>query len=384
MFEVSKEGYRIGFEENIFVLNSYRENNYPTSYVGGEHLRNFDETKTESLKMVNIGNPTLLFQRFVSNNIMHSFHDTWLPLLMTIADTPELRDLGENKARFLIGFDLTGPFHEQIYKWLGKYYQIHDFAASLEQSDARFQNLTHVCFENGVFGLSTSAQWYQYGYKRPEGPVQDLDKDFAGKNVKSAVDLIKTNLNLTEESKKKFVSIVSRKSTRLILNEYELKKGIEEAFPQYEVKFIGEESMTLTEMIETIHESAVMIGMHGALMILSMFLPPGAKLIEMYFFGVDPDNYTPYKTLAGLTGMNITYRSWSNPHEEAPYNYPPNPDRNRHFGGLNHLPASYQNGVMSTKRVPKHLCCYFPMWTYRLFQDTRVNVTEILNIMKEE
>ncbi len=379
---MSKEGYRDGFEGRVFVLNSYRENNHPNSFVSPEYIRNFDEKRTEPLKMLKMGNPTLLFQRFVSSNIMHSLHDTWLPILMTIADTPELRDLDGNKSRFLIGFDGSGPHYEQIYNWLGKYYQVHDFAAALEQSDERLQNLTHICFENGVFGLSTSAQWYQYGYKHPEGPVVDLDKDFAGKNVRAAADFLKANLNLPKESKCKFVSIVSRKSTRLILNEDELKKGIQSAFPQYDVKFIGEETMTLTELIETIHDSAVMIGMHGALMILSMFLPPGSKLIEMYFFGVNPDNYTPYSTLAGLTDMNITYKWWSNPHEAAPYNYG-YPNRTRHMGGLLHLPASMQHAVKTIKMVPKHRCCYFPMWSYRLFQDTRVNVTAIVNLMKE-
>ena len=382
-FEISKDGRRQDFDDTktqYFILNSYRENNHPDSVVSHDPVTHFKQS-TYPLRILCIGNPTLLFKRFVGSNIMHSFHDNWLPALMTIVDTEELRDLDEGQSRFLIGFDNNGPYYSEIYSWLGKYYQIDDFVNVLAHNSADLNNLTHICFENAVMGLSTSAQWYQYGFKQHEGPVLDLNKDFAGENVRAAIDWLKDNLNLPKVSKKKYVSIISRKSTRLILNEDELKTTLQESFPQYEVILIGEETMKLTELISTIHETAVMIGMHGALLILSAFLPTGATLIEMFFFGVDPHNYTPYKTLASLTGMDITYRTWSNPNEEAPHNYA-HEERGYTMGGIKHLPASIQNGVKATKMTPKHRCCYNPLWTYRLFQDTRVNITEIISIIQ--
>lgn len=98
-------------------------------------------------------------------------------------------------------------------------------------------------------------------------------------------------------------------------------------------------------MIKIGHESSVLIGMHGALMILSMFLPK--------IFGVDPNNYTPYKNLSDLIGIN--YKTWMNPREEAPYNVG-HEDRPSHYGGLKNLPASQQHAVKWTKVIPKDKC----------------------------
>ena len=52
----------------------------------------------------------------------------------------------------------------------------------------------------------------------------------------------------------------------------------------------------------------MVIGMHGSILIMTMFCRRGTVFLELFPFGVPPENYTPYKTLAGLSGMGIVYR----------------------------------------------------------------------------
>lgn len=47
-----------------------------------------------------------------------------------------------------------------------------------------------------------------------------------------------------------------------------------------------------------------------------MFLPPGSVLLELYPFAVPSENYTPYRTMSQLPGMNLVYRAWENTHEK--------------------------------------------------------------------
>lgn len=382
MFEIAKEGYRESFNSTGFPLGSYQETFDPDFVLHKFKVRPFNES--EEFRALMIGNPTVLFSHFVGGNIMHSFHDDWLPLLFTIAGTEEFLEENNGAKRLLLSLSHFGTKYEDMFKWLGKFFHINKFIDSLKLEN--IDNLTHLCFADGLVGLSTSAQWYQYGMRKHEGPVPALNKEFAGENIKEAIRWIKNGLNIPDdtETKNKSITVITRKSNRLILNENELLEKLKAAFPEYEnVQFLSEEAVpSVAEMIKVVHNSSVLIGMHGALMILSMFLPQteNSKVVELFFFGVDPNNYTPYKTLSDLIG--IQYRTWSNPREEAPYNIA-HDDRPFHQGGIKHLPASQQHAVKWTKMVPKHKCCYFPMWKYRLFQDTHVDVEAVINLIKE-
>ena len=52
------------------------------------------------------------------------------------------------------------------------------------------------------------------------------------------------------------------------------------------------------------------VGMHGAILALAMFLPQGAAVVELFPYGVPAAHYTPYRTLAELPGLGLTYRAW--------------------------------------------------------------------------
>lgn len=55
--------------------------------------------------------------------------------------------------------------------------------------------------------------------------------------------------------------------------------------------------------------------------------------MEMFPFGLVPNQTTPYKTMAELPGMDIIYRSWRNKNESASIGHPENHVR-RHILGL--------------------------------------------------
>ena len=193
IFELSKEGYRENFNETFFSLGGYQE--AFGSKIAGMHkykMRTFNES--EEFNGLFIGNPTILFSHFVSVNIMHTFHDDWLPLLFTIVGTEEFVEEGIAK-RLLISFNDYGTRFEEIFNWLGKYFNVNKLIETLKMESV--DNITHLCFADGLIGLSSSSQWYQYGMIKPEGPVPDLNKEIAGKNIKEAVKWIKNGLGLT-------------------------------------------------------------------------------------------------------------------------------------------------------------------------------------------
>ena len=155
---------------------------------------------------------------------------------------------------------------------------------------------------------------------------------------------------------------ITSKTTRLILNENELIEKLKAAFPEYEtIQFFSEESIASAS--EMIHSTSVLIGMHGALVILSMFLPQKATLIELFFFGVDPKNYTPYKTVSDLIG--VKYKTWTNVREDPPFSIV-HDDKSFYLGGIKHLRASPA------------------IFQYGRFQDTFVDVEAVIKLIKEE
>lgn len=118
--------------------------------------------------------------------------------------------------------------------------------------------------------------------------------------------------------------------------------------------------------------------MHGSLLALSLFLPPKAILLEFFPYAIPPENYTPYRTVANL--LQLIYVSWAN---QDPSRSVPHPDRPANQGGIAYLPLVEKETIEHSERVKPHLCCDHPQWLYRIYQDTKVNVEEIRNLLKD-
>ena len=174
-----------------------------------------------------------------------------------------------------------------------------------------------------------------------------------------------------------YVVLFTRKHNRLILNEVELSMAIAKEY-NMKVYPVGAETHSIREIIVLIESATVLIGMHGSLLILSMFLPPGAAIIELFPYAVEPDNYTPYKTLAGLKGMRLVYQSWRVTNKQHTVTHP---DHKWDTGGIHHLPVAQQSRILSSQVVPEHLCCRDPEWLFRIYQDSIVDVQSVLSVI---
>lgn len=360
--------------------------------------------------------PALIMKRYFASNTMHLLHDEILPGLATILHHDNLR--GKIVDRLIVTLDDIGPSDTDIMMtWLGQFWDIDRLQANI-----RFKNgfkptekLDYVCFKEAYVGMdSLSTSWYHYGFEMSQGPIEGIDRDLVGRNVRSAIEWIKDQiykifdvseakvieadvikaLNLLKSNSKSegsndktptkgpVILIASRTKTRLILNEPELMQKLKEAFPSAsEISFIRQEETEIEELIVKLSTATILIGMHGALLALAAFLPPGAILIEMFPFGIPVNNYQPYKTLAELPEMKIKYGAWVNTREEEPFNVG-HEERPIYSGGLKGFPDSYKNGVKFTKTVPPHRCCYSPFWLFRIFQDTVVNPEEVIQLIK--
>ena len=174
------------------------------------------------------------------------------------------------------------------------------------------------------------------------------------------------------------IVLCSREHNRLIINELDLSMAIARQFKKQVIR-VSMATHTLKEQIQLVSRASALIGMHGSMLILAMFLPPGAKLIELFPFGINPDNYTPYRTLVELPGMNILYASWRNEIEENTVTYPHEaPD----VGGIDHLSEEEQDEIMNSKEVPSHLCCSNPYWLFRIYQDTIVDIQSLSSVIE--
>ena len=311
---------------------------------------------------------SLIFRRFNPDNLMHVLHDDILPLYHTIRQFSRSMfsfDLGFRLV-MMEGWDEGANFH--LYKLLTSKSPI------LKKDLQREDHLT--CFLNGVVGISKYTTWYQYGFKQPQGPLPSTL--LTGSYVQQFQGFIKGRLHLnntpSQFSDSPYVVLCSREHNRLITNELDLSLAVARKLNKRVVR-VSMATHSFKEQVNLISHAGALIGMHGSILIMAMFLPQGAQLIELYPFGINPDRYTPYRTLAELPGMNIMYESWRNEIESNSVTYP---DERPELGGIAHLTPEEQVAVINTKEVPPHLCCNNPYWLYRIYQDTSVDIPSLL------
>ena len=370
----------------------------------------------------------VLFSRFVPGNTMHSIHDDiigyyyllrrWIP---SPGNDPDNLFDGNHHLVFLDDHG-QGPYchlFTHFTNWPLRY-KVEDMeGASLEDA--------FILFSDAIIGNSKEANWYHYGFSEPQGPIPG--KQVSGYKVRAVASYLLKKMKLPlwnftlirdsifeaagqtltdqfqdvisehakeyhdsenppptipimvehpfqddNQSDSPCIAIFSRRGDRLMLNEGRLALALNQAlgFPVY---FIRNEDLSFHTSVSIMRRSIIAIGMHGSLLILAMFLPPGALLIELYPLWVPGENYTPYKTLAALPGVDLWYGAWMNKHPNLNV---PHPEYPSSHGGLESFDAELRNKVLSTKGVPKHLCCTDPFWLFRIYQDTYVHIPEIL------
>lgn len=306
----------------------------------------------------------LLFNRFNPSNLMHIFHDDLLPIFFTI-----------------LHHDLSNVTLVAFEGWVeGEYFDLYRLFSKEEpvlKMDLMETGDGLTCFQEVYVGLSKLSTWYQYGFSTPQGPLPNLNvTSFHIKHFRERVQKM-LNISKTCPSESMHGVIVSREENRLLLNEDDLALTISHVF-NIRVVFLSLESQSLSEIIKGVSCAKILVGVHGSLLVLSMFLPPTSILLEIFPYAINPDHYTPYKTLVSLPGMNIVYASWHNTdvektvyHEDLPAEY----------GGITHMSEADQKRILESTEVPPHLCCSDPEWLFRIYQDTMVDVPAIIEIL---
>jgi protein O-mannose beta-1,4-N-acetylglucosaminyltransferase len=343
--------------------------------------------------------PHFMFSRLHGQNIMHNLHDDALGLFFTMKEYASA--LGNT-----MSFDknyrimLMDEFEQTETSRHFSYFTDYPLRSRryFESSDII------TCFKDAVLGNNKLATFYQYGFYTPQGKIQN--KTLNGMYVREVAtmmyrrlgipdafdenelqvptkipksELFGTKLSELDLKETDLIIIFVRKGNRLILNESELQEALKKKYG-LEVISLSNEEHSFEEQIRYMRRARVVAGMHGSILFMAMFCRRGTVLVEFFPFAVPSKNYTPYKTLAELPGMELVYRAWENKYEDASIGYT---DRNPLHGGIDHLSKEERDKVLSTKTVPEHLCCSNPYWLYRIYQDTRVNIKEVLNIIDD-
>uniref|UniRef100_A0A3B3SQ95 Protein O-linked-mannose beta-1,4-N-acetylglucosaminyltransferase 2 n=1 Tax=Paramormyrops kingsleyae TaxID=1676925 RepID=A0A3B3SQ95_9TELE len=352
------------FQPALLDLSSVEDHN--TQYF------NFMELPAAALKFmpkpVFVPDVTLILNRFNPDNLMHIFHDDLLPIFYTMSQYSDLDS--EARLVFMEGW-AEGPYFD-LYRLLSSKQPL------LKEQLRNFGKL--LCFTKSYVGLSKMTTWYQYGFVQPQGAKANIL--VSGNEIRQFATFLMEKLNITREetpASEEYIVVFSRTANRLILNEAELLLALAQEF-QMKTVTVSLEEHSLSEVIRVIAGASMLVSMHGAQLVTSLFLPRGAAVVELFPYAVNPEHYTPYKTLASLPGMDLQYVAWRNTIEE---NSMTHPERPWEQGGIAHLEPEEQVRILQSKEVPRHLCCRNPEWLFRIYQDTNVNIPSLLDVLRQ-
>lgn len=347
------------FSPALVDLSSVSNHNkFYFNYVELPHtsLGNFLENKTLTV----IKGRTLIFGRFKPDNIMHLIHDDILPAYFTNGELNALNS-------FFFYDQWPSNSHPDFSYSHVLYRLLFENISIFVKSDFLENGL--ICFEEAFVGISKKTTWYQYGFRKPQSPIKrSTAQSFL---ISQTIKKIKAKLLKNFKCKHFHVVLLSRKKTRLILNEEILIQQLTQLTNMSVVKIRIEELTNFEDVVRTISCARVLIGIHGSGLVLTMFLPPNAALIELFPFAINPTHFSPYKTLANLKGLHLVYNHWRN---VLPNNTITHEDFPLALGGLSHLSAEERQAIVSNyDDIPPHLCCSDPRWLFRIYQDTYVD-----------
>ncbi|KAF8788262.1 Protein O-linked-mannose like protein [Argiope bruennichi] len=296
----------------------------------------------------------LMFKRFNPDNLMHVFHDDLLPIFVTLDELSLLN----NSNTFIIISDSKPP---------GIYANLYENFLNSKPLYVHFLSKNHLhCFENAYVGLNKASVWYQYGFREPQGPLQ---KPHVGPIIIHFRNYFIKQFSLISPSEEKQASLLVRKYNRKILNEDKVINAIS-SISGYNNHVLSLDGSSVLEVIQEILKSCLVIAMHGSLLILSLFLEPYSIVIELFPYGIHPDISTPYKTLCEFPELKLFYKAWKNDFKSNSF---PHPEYPPEWGGILHLPSEEQRKIQSSLVMP-FLCCDNPVWLYRIYQDTVVDI----------
>ncbi|XP_059829152.1 protein O-linked-mannose beta-1,4-N-acetylglucosaminyltransferase 2 [Hypanus sabinus] len=331
---------------------------------------NFVELPVAALKFMQkpvfVPDVALIMNRFNPDNLMHIFHDDLLPIYYTMQQFQDLNE--DSRLVFMEGWN--EGLHFELYKLFSNKQPL------LREQLKSLGSL--LCFTKSYVGLSKMTTWYQYGFIQPQGPKANIL--VSGNEIRHFTHFIVEKLNVTTSSSgEEYIVLFSRTVNRLILNEAELILALAQEF-QMKTIAVSLDEYSFGDLVRLISGASMLVSMHGSQLVMAMFLPRGAVVVELFPYAVNPEHYTPYKTLASLLGMDLQYIAWQNTKEE---NTVIHPDRPWEQGGIAHLDRVEQERIVKSKEVPRHLCCRNPEWLFRIYQDTLVDIPSVMTAIHQ-
>ncbi|XP_042188511.1 protein O-linked-mannose beta-1,4-N-acetylglucosaminyltransferase 2 [Callorhinchus milii] len=349
------------FQPALLDMSSVEDHN--TQYF------NFVELPVGALKFMQkpvfVPDVSLIMNRFNPDNLMHIFHDDLLPIYYTMQQFPDL-DLN-SRLVFMEGW--SEGSHFELYKV---------FSSKQPLLREQLKNLGKLlCFTKSYVGLSKMTTWYQYGFIQPQGPKANIL--VSGNEIRQFTQFLMQKLDASVDSNSEdYIVVFSRTINRLILNEAELILGLAQEF-QMKTITITLDDYSFSDLTRLISGASMLVSMHGSQLVMSIFLPRGALVVELFPYAVNPEHYTPYKTLANLPGMDLQYVAWKNTKLENTVAFP---DRSWEQGGIKHLDKTEQERIRKSTEVPRHLCCRNPEWLFRIYQDTHVDIPSLISAIR--
>ncbi|PIK41616.1 hypothetical protein BSL78_21532 [Apostichopus japonicus] len=312
-----------------------------------------------------------LFRAFNVGNTAHAIHDDLLPVFYTLSRYDNLTE--EPTSTLIYWRELS------LNKLMG-FYQLFSQGEPISQNDLTFEpEESLTCFQDIIVGLSTETLWYQWGLPgfEPEGALKGSNA--TSSHIAKFTGYVRKRMGLPLRCPiaNDYGIIFIRKKTRLILNEEKLSEVLSKTL-QLEMRELSLEKNTFKEIIKTVSCAKVLVGMHGAMMIFPIFLPPSSFVLELHPYAINPRNFTPYKTAVELSGMDIEYRAWRNMNRS---NTVTHPTEALHRGGISHLSKEEQERITNLTEIRPHQCCQHPEVQFRLYQDTLIDIPSVVNIL---
>lgn len=120
---------------------------------------------------------------------------------------------------------------------------------------------------------------------------------------------VKTKLNL----KRPKVLLISRRSSRIFLNENEMVNMMEKELGFQVYKALPNETKNLEKFAQIVNSCDIMVGAHGAGLTNALFLPTGAVMIQIVPLGLNwaSDHYFG-EPAPGIGLRYIRYKVWRN------------------------------------------------------------------------
>ncbi|EEB12418.1 conserved hypothetical protein [Pediculus humanus corporis] len=319
-----------------------------------------------SKKVVIFEKKGFLISRIKPDNIMHVIHDDLFPLFLTLEFLCMKNDVCMQSFKLIFHDNFpTGPFFD-LYKIFSKGNPI------LLPQLLLHNNNQILCIEEMHAGLILDSIWYQYGFNEPHGPVNNFFLN--NHDIVRFTSYIKTKLNVHSNSTKNpDIVIISREKTRKILNVNEVTEKVKNIMKkllrknEINVMCIDLLNSNFTFFIKILSNCDLVIGMHGAEMIFTIFMKPHSLIIELFPFAIQSDIVSFIKPITKYKNNQLFYFSWENKFKN---NSVPHPNAHPLLGGIKHLNMIEQEKIKNTQKVPAVICCNDPNYLYHMYQDT--------------